>query len=617
MDAVTVSNLLAYSAQIVGIAAVGSLLSVLLRVDAAGVRYAYWRLLLVLCLILPWVQGRHEPATDQAASSAVSTTQAATAAVATDVGIGPASFDWAPLLFGVLVAGAMVRLMWLAAGLVRLRRLRTAGHLAAPCDEHDELQRLIARAEIRYVPDISQPLTFGAWRPVVLLPTTLLNHPPQIQRAVLCHELFHVQRRDWCWVLGEESVRAVLWFHPGVWWIVSRVQLSREEVVDELAVLATGRRRSYIEALMAFSDDTPLAPATAFARQRHLFRRMVLLSKEAVMSSRRVVLSCAVMALTIMGGSWYVVRAFPMMQAAQATVQREAGPLEKQSNPITPENPIPARVDAPAALYPAIAAGARGSVTMRITIDAFGRVAESRPIGFEYSGSGMSFSASSSSAWDLEQFFSRHNRGSGSVKEKIAHVDAFVSAADTAVRQWRYEPPKNAPITLDIKTTFAPDVASASTQSEPFGMKRGPSGGVGGGVGVGVGRGVTGGIVGGQTGGVVGGVAGGGVGGSRVTEAQPDGAIRVGGNVKAPTKIRDVRPIYPPEAMRQRVQGVVIVETTIDADGSVSDARILRSIPMLDEAALDAVRQWRFVPTLLNGQAVPVIMTMTVNFTLR
>jgi protein TonB len=115
----------------------------------------------------------------------------------------------------------------------------------------------------------------------------------------------------------------------------------------------------------------------------------------------------------------------------------------------------------------------------------------------------------------------------------------------------------------------------------------------------------------------VGGVAGGGVGGSRVTEAQPDGAIRVGGNVKAPTKIRDVRPIYPPEAMRQRVQGVVIVETTIDADGSVSDARILRSIPMLDEAALDAVRQWRFVPTLLNGQAVPVIMTMTVNFTLR
>jgi protein TonB len=69
--------------------------------------------------------------------------------------------------------------------------------------------------------------------------------------------------------------------------------------------------------------------------------------------------------------------------------------------------------------------------------------------------------------------------------------------------------------------------------------------------------------------------------------------------------------------MRNRVQGIVIVEATIDTDGTVSDAHILRSIPMLDEAALDAVRQWRFVPTLLNGAAVPVIVTLTINFHLR
>jgi beta-lactamase regulating signal transducer with metallopeptidase domain len=101
---------------------------------------------------------------------------------------------------------------------------------------------------------------------------------------VVCHELIHVQRRDWLWVLGEETVRAVLWFNPAVWWLIARVQLAREELVDELTVLATNRRRAYMEALLAFADETPLAPAAAFARRRHLFRRMVLLSKEGVMS---------------------------------------------------------------------------------------------------------------------------------------------------------------------------------------------------------------------------------------------------------------------------------------------------------------------------------------------
>jgi protein TonB len=65
-----------------------------------------------------------------------------------------------------------------------------------------------------------------------------------------------------------------------------------------------------------------------------------------------------------------------------------------------------------------------------------------------------------------------------------------------------------------------------------------------------------------------------------------------------------------------RVQGLVIVEATIGRDGRVTEARLLRSIPMLDQAALDAVNQWEFTPTLLNGVPVPVIMTLTVNFTL-
>jgi len=101
-------------------------------------------------------------------------------------------------------------------------------------------------------------------------------------------------------------------------------------------------------------------------------------------------------------------------------------------------------------------------------------------------------------------------------------------------------------------------------------------------------------------------------------EASTPGApVRVGGDIKEPKKLRDVKPAYPPDALASRIQGIVIIEAVIDEQGNVSNARILRSQPMLDQAALDAVRQWKFTTTELNGVAVPVIMTVTVNFSLQ
>jgi periplasmic protein TonB len=93
--------------------------------------------------------------------------------------------------------------------------------------------------------------------------------------------------------------------------------------------------------------------------------------------------------------------------------------------------------------------------------------------------------------------------------------------------------------------------------------------------------------------------------------------VRLNSGVRGPTKIKDVPPAYPRMAQAARVQGIVIIEATIGTTGAVQDARILRSIPLLDAAALEAVRQWEYTPTLLNGQPVAVLMTITVNFTLR
>jgi protein TonB len=94
-------------------------------------------------------------------------------------------------------------------------------------------------------------------------------------------------------------------------------------------------------------------------------------------------------------------------------------------------------------------------------------------------------------------------------------------------------------------------------------------------------------------------------------------AVRVGGKIRPPTKIKNVTPVYPAAAKSAGVAGIVIIEATIGGNGKVIHAKVLRSVPMLDQAALDAVQQWEFTPTLLNGTPVPVVMTVTVNFTLK
>lgn len=97
---------------------------------------------------------------------------------------------------------------------------------------------------------------------------------------------------------------------------------------------------------------------------------------------------------------------------------------------------------------------------------------------------------------------------------------------------------------------------------------------------------------------------------------KPVEPVRPGGNIKPPTRVKYVAPVYPEMARANRVQGVVIVEAIIGTDGRVENLRVLRSHPLLDAAAVAAVRAWEYTPTLLNGKPTPVIMTVTVQFNL-
>jgi len=91
-------------------------------------------------------------------------------------------------------------------------------------------------------------------------------------------------------------------------------------------------------------------------------------------------------------------------------------------------------------------------------------------------------------------------------------------------------------------------------------------------------------------------------------------AVRVGGPIRNPTKIKDVKPEYPAVAKSARIGGTVQVQLTVAPDGKVADARVVKSVPVLDQAALDAVKQWEYTPTRVKGVEVPVILNVAINF---
>jgi TonB family protein len=532
IDLLSIANFIAWCEQVALLVVLCAAAAYGLRLTA-GVQFVFWRTLLVVCLALPIVQ----PWRATHVMLTVSLTKAAAGGASAIGDVRSWTLPWPDLLLVAIAAGAAGRLAWTAIGVIRLRRLRAGGVRAdtdAPAIVAELRHTIGVDAEIRWADRLRQPVTFGLRRPVVLIPQSLRRQPEDVQRAVIAHELLHVRRRDWAWLVVEEVLRGVFWFHPALWWVISRLQLAREAVVDELSVLATGDRRAYLRALLACAEDRSIAGATAFARRRHLFYRLLLISKEGSMSSTRVAVSCAVLIVALAAGGWSAVSAFPLLTvgaAAPPSVQNAAAPSQ------TPA--LPRRLVYVAPAYPsdAAAVSARGSAVVAVTIDASGHVTECR--------------VTSSTA-----FVDVVPKPTGEYLAALGN--SFGNAAIEAIRQWQYEPRADAPLTFAVTLTFAPDAWD---------------------------------------------------------ETEAAKALKVGGAIKPPIKTKDVRPAYPQDAKRNHVQGVVILQALIGADGKVSAARVLRSIPELDEAALEAVRQWEFVPTLMNGAPVPLVMTVTINFT--
>ncbi len=328
------SNLGFWSAQVALLVMAAGLLVQLLRIRQPRVLFVLWRALLIVNLLLPLIEPWHRLQNLGSLSAAPNL-----ALVRTFQTYRPASSRWhfpsvlvAEILGVVILAGIAVRFAILMFGLLRLRQFRQASSpLSADADSAAVLEQMRALVgacvEFRLSARVVSPVTFGFSQPVILLPERFLRLQPRLQSAIACHELLHVRRHDWAHHFAEEILRAALWFHPAVAWLIARIRLAREQVVDLEVVRITEARKPYLQALLAFTSGRSriaAVPAPPFLVERQFAERVALILKEVHMSRKRLIVSLATIACSLALAAVLAAWAFPL-KGAQRTRQNAPG----------------------------------------------------------------------------------------------------------------------------------------------------------------------------------------------------------------------------------------------------------------------------------------------------
>jgi TonB family protein len=558
----------------------------------------------------------------------------------------------------------LIRLGWLATGFWRLARLRRHSRPLRPVSSWS------VEADIRVSAAISSPVTFGILRPAVLLPANFTELDEPVQEAILCHEILHVRRRDWLFTLCEELVRSVFWFHPAIWWLLGEIGLAREQVVDRQVVELTRSRDRYLDALLAIAGAKPrldLAPAPLFLRKRHLKQRVVSIMKEVRMSKTRSISSLAAGLGILALACWFAAATFPLAAAPQVVLDGPGvtvdtgGALMHRTGIVYPMDVRAKRI--------------QGVVTVEATVDGSGNVVDTRvlsgPIELRRTAQQSVLN------WHFAMDTSMNTR---TVKVNFelpppSAEPAPATPTDQATRAAREETlrgmlsptagpvrvgsvPKDAAGSLSLEgkrisgifigglslqarndlnsrlPVRAGDTLAADTMDRVRAEVRAFDEHLTVGTGVNKsgevivtvmmpGSAVSGdflfnGVPGGVTGGVSGGVFGSIVASTPAIPPAADGTkrITIGGNVQQAKLVVQPRPVYPPMAKQARVSGVVHLQAVIGKEGNVVNLAVISGHPLLIPSALEAVQQWVYQKTLLNGEPVEVMTQIDVNYTL-
>jgi TonB family protein len=489
----------------------------------------------------------------------------------------------------------------------RLRVLLRSSQSLTRGREADALERtkvslLSGRdVEICAMPTLVEPGVVGITRPVILWPLALSARLNDRELdAIFAHELQHVHRRDNLAAALHSLLETVFWFHPVIWWLKTRLIAERERACDEAVLQLGSEPHAYARGILKVCEFCLQSPSIAAAAVTgaDLTRRM-----EDIMSERKA------SSLTLTHRLLLAFTALAVIVGPMA-----AGSLQA-STAATPFTPQPgtwrAAVVSAAAPFDVAVAPVQ-STTSRVS----GVVTDVRGGGVadatvsaapEGGGAGPKIQTGANGAYSLDlppgQYeLTISKPGFASTKQAV-----FVARGITLQRDVRLNM-GSVSESINIKAGPPPPPPSPEALAEMLDRARA--------------------LI--QRGSLVAAerelsLAMAGVRAARASANPPTqqsaaagpGQVRVGGEVSPPKKIKDVAPLYPQQAREAKVSGIVIIDATIGTDGLVKNAMVLRGQPLLDQAALDAVSQWQFTPTTLNGAPVEVLMSVTVNFQLQ
>jgi TonB family protein len=512
------------------------LVSALWRKSSAALRHQVWAAAILCSLALPLIQ----PVTPQWHVAGL----AARTMANLDVGTVPPpvvvrvtasrAHRWIPahIVLWIWCAGAIAMLVRL---LVALAQLSRAGSRARPVFGDASFRRAAEIAASLGTPPsvrllashsrLAMPLTWGLFRPKILLPSNAMEWPEDRLRLVLSHELAHVARHDWILRICSELACALYWFHPLAWLAARSLREESERACDDVVLGSGIVAADYADQLLALARtlDEPArrwSAALAMARPSNFERRLIAMLNPS-MNRRRA--SSRARLLTAIVSLCVLLPLAALRAPGQGTAGNFSGTVSDPSGAVVPGATVTA------------ANTADPSIKTNALTDAVG-------------------------------------------KFQFANLPAGQYTLIVMVPGFR---PNLTPVILSAGQDTAKSVVLDLAQAQFVARVSAP-------------------------------------GTPRATQPAAPVPIRVGGMVQMLRLISKVTPEYPTVAQAAGIEGTVDLEAVIGKDGSVLDLRALGPFTDRDlvKAAMNAVRQWRYTPTLLNGEPVEVVTQVSVQFTL-
>jgi TonB family protein len=538
---------------------------------------------------------------------------------------GQAGAITTPLLMPALVvlwmAGVIVLSCRLLGGWILARRVAAAAtdpvsrqleELTAHLAERLHVQRLVRLAESSTV---AVPIVVGWLKPIVVIPTATLSHlaPAQVE-ALLAHELAHVRRHDYLINLLQSAVETLLFYHPAVWWVSRRVRVEREHCCDDLAVTICDRV-VYVRALSDLAAMTSHARLALAATDGSLLGRVRrLLASEPDEHQGAGWLTVGLVAILTAALAPAVALGSADPQAATPALPAVAAPVPAPSAPTA--TPVPVVAPAPQNTPAAVAAPREMEAAQVVERERQRAEAAALREQLEAVAAELSAVRQRRREAEVQQAQQEHQLRIEAAAERVAALEKELAAATrrqeigvangetvesvrAMVAEARRELQRAQAGRMWTQLAGELDARRDELQRSHDRLQQRLAA-------AGESRGEAPAAVVPVT-----------PSSTRET-AQTPRVVRIGGDIKPPALLKRVEPVYPPVAKAAKMQGPIYVDAIIGTDGSVRNATVTGGAPFppLQDAALAAVRQWVYTPTMLNGAPVEVQLSVSVVFKL-